>query len=32
MTAKAEKATRRGDKAPDLVVVSALKSWDSRIE
>lgn len=27
MTAKPEEATKRGDKAPDLVVVSALKSW-----
>ncbi len=27
MTAKVEKAAKQGDKAPDLVVVSALKSW-----
>ena len=27
MTGKAGEATKRGDKAPELVVVSALKSW-----
>jgi ribosomal protein L14 len=27
MTAKAEEATKRGDKAQDLVVISPLKSW-----